>query len=348
MKQGLSILIFLTFCSAASGQKLNFDAVDRYFSITDSLRQDIPLSVETWNELLAYPGIKLYLENQNLEKSSLDAYRKNLEFVYMPKYDSILQVRVKDREKYFTAYVINQYKTSEQAFKSYLKHVKAHQSAYLDSIYANCYTMLPKKMQQKALQTTLYFTPLWNDAVAEGNDIVFTLYCAYHFDQLKYGALGGHEMHHILRKNKTIADPKDQYLYQALSNLLNEGSADLIDKKLTSNPNCPDDLAFYDYLVEVGKSIMPNLDSAIINHANKIKQLEKDDIPAIVGMSGHLPGCYMASIIEKNGLRNEVVKNVDDPIRFMMTYQKAALKDAEKPFVFSKTTMDYLKRIKPR
>lgn len=202
MKRNLIVLFFLMFSGPIFSQNLNFEAIERYFSVTYSLRQNIPLSQKTWNELLAYPGIKRYLDNQNFDPSVLEAYRKNMEYVYMPKYDSILQIRVKNREKYFTAYIINNYKNAEQDFKNYLKQIKDHPEAYLDSLYRNCHTMLPQKMQQKAQNTTIYFTPLWNDAVAEGDDIVLTLYCAYYFDKLKYGALAGHEIHHVLRKNK--------------------------------------------------------------------------------------------------------------------------------------------------
>ena len=36
-------------------------------------------------------------------------------------------------------------------------------------------------MWKQAKETTIYFIPLMNDAVAEEKDVVFTLYCAFLF-----------------------------------------------------------------------------------------------------------------------------------------------------------------------
>lgn len=346
MKQKTVLSFFLLISVTSFGQKLNFDALEKYFSITDSLRQNIPLSQHSWKDLLSQKGMQLYIKNNALDESTLERYRKNLEYAYMPKYDSLRNERLKNREQYFILWVINNYKIQELELKNYYKKIQANKEAYLDSLYSNCNQMLPRKMWAKASNTTIYFIPLMNDAVAEGTDVVFSLYCAYHFDKLKYGALGGHELHHIIRKNKTTKSIKDKYLYEALTLLLNEGSPDLIDKKYTALEQCPEDLKYYELLMDAGKNMLPTLDSSIIAHINNLKQISKKDLQEIVPMSGHIPGCYMAHIIERNGLKNELIKNVDDPIKFVNLYNKAASLDKEKPYRFSLTTINYLKKIK--
>ena len=348
MKQQLLIIFLLIFSLSVNGQKLNFDALEKYFSITDSLKQNIPLSQQSWKNLMSSPGIQLYIKNNSLDESTLEIYRKNLEYAYMPKYDSLLKARLMNREKYFILWIFNNYKTQEFELKNYYHKIKANQSGYRDSLYMNCNSMLPKKMWQKATNSTIYFIPLMNDAVAEEADVVFTLYCVYHYDKLKFGALGGHEIHHVLRKNKSIANTKDKFLYEALTLMLNEGSADLIDKKYTALKDCPEDLAYYDFLMDGGKSILPILDTSIINHSKNVKQITKSDVQNIAPMSGHIPGCYMAYIIDRNGLKNELINSIDDPVKFIMLYNKAARLDKDKPYIFSSTSMDYIKNIKQK
>lgn len=341
------LIVFIGLVSLTTrGQKLNFDAVEYYFKITDSLRQNHPLSQQTWKKFLGHPGLSLYLKNQNFDSLYLEAYRKNLEYVYMPKHDSILNLRLKNNQKYFLAYLINNYKVKEQALKSYYQKIRENPSIYLDSVYTNCYTMLPEKMRKKAVQTTFYFIPFQNDAVAEDNDVVFTLYCAYHFDKLKFGALGGHELHHLLRKNKTIKSQKDKYLYEALTLLLHEGSADLIDKSYTTHPDCPVDLKYFEFFMDNCSNYLAQLDSAIQQHAANRAMITSKNIPALVTMSGHIPGCYMAYLIEKHGFKNELIRNVNDPITFILLYNKAAKSDKEKPYCFSEITIRYLTKIR--
>ena len=107
MKQ-IHLIIFLLFFSlSVNGQQLNFEALDKYFSITDSLKQNIPLSQESWKNLLSSAGIQLYIKNNSLDESTLEIYRKNLEYAYMPKYDSLLKARLMNREKIsYSGYLI--------------------------------------------------------------------------------------------------------------------------------------------------------------------------------------------------------------------------------------------------
>lgn len=349
MKKTLHITFYLFLSISSFGQKLNFEAIDRYFSITDSLRQNIPLSDKSWNELLSYKGVELYIKNNALDPQTLKAYKRDLEIAYLPKKDSVLNERLKQIEKYFFVWVFNNYKTQEKELKNYYQKIKANPQMYLDSLYANGYSMLPKKMQKKADNTTIYFIPIMNDAVAEEHDVIFTLYGAYHYDRLKYGALGGHELHHVLRKNKSLDNSeKDKYLYEALTLLLNEGSADLIDKKYTALKECPQDLAYFDYLMEVSPNALAALDTTIMAHIDDVTKISEQDLPNIVPMSGHIPGCYMATIIDRNRFRKELIANIDDPIKFVLLYNKAAKIDKEKPFVFSDKTISYLKKLKQK
>jgi hypothetical protein len=123
---------------------------------------------------------------------------------------------------------------------------------------------------------------------------------------------------------------------------------DLIDKKYTALEECPIDLRFYEYFMDSGAFALPLLDTAIIAHIDKTKQITEDDLPNIVPMSGHIPGCYMAMVIERNGFKKELISALDNPVHFMLLYNKAAKMDKEKPYCFSDKVITYVKKVEQK
>ena len=344
MKKAILLLFWFISWESVQAQELNFEAVDVYFQLVEGLKKDLPLATDSWNEFISLTGIQLYVRNNGLDEKTLNAYKRNLEITYMPKNDSILKARLLNPEKYFVLWVFNNYKTQEKELKTYYEKIKKNKSTYLDSAYANSYRVLPTKMHTRAEEATIYFIPLMNDAVAEDKDIVLTLYCAYHYDKLKFGALAGHEMHHLLRTDKSKDYKNDAALYQAMRLLLNEGSADLIDKAYTASEACPDDLKYYEYFMQAAPEALAMLDTAIQEHVTGKKKITEEDIANIVPMSGHVPGCYMGQVIRRNGLETQLIAAINDPLKFMLLYNEAAARDAQKPYVFSELSMNYLRK----
>lgn len=348
MKNKIVGLILLGFSHLLQAQNIDMSAVEQYFKMTDSLKKNIPLSKDSWQSFLSRKGLELYVKNQGFDKAYMESYRKSMEIVYMPKNDSLLKIQLKDLETYFLTHIINQYKVHEESFKTYSKNIIDDNSQYLKHLYETCYAMLPKRMHKKAEKTTLYFIPILSDALAEGDDVVITLYCAYFMDKLKKGAALGHEIHHVVRKNKTITSEVDSALYAVLTLILHEASADLIDKQLTEKPECPDELKYSEYILSLSEGMVGKLDTAILNHINKSSVITKKKIRTIAPMSGHVPGYFMARVIDRNGFRKDLIKAMDDPIQFVLLYNKAAKLDKEKPYVLSEISINYLKKLKQK
>jgi len=270
-----------------------------------------------------------------------------MEVVYMPQHDSLLRERLKDPQQNYNTYLIHYYKANEPQLREFLQNILADEEAYLASLYKVTYTMLPKRMHLTKPEATLYFNALGNDAVANRGNLVLTLSGTYIYDKSKYGILGGHELHHLVRAEKkyTIAE-KDKSLFLMLGLLLNEGAPDLIDKRFTMSEDMPEDMRWGAYLLQLGEKQMPKLDEALLEMAAGTKTYTSQEIKQqVVGMSGHIPGFYMADIIERNGLKKKLIANIDDPFQFVYLYNKAAKKDKAKPFVFSKEAMAYLKQV---
>ncbi|ARS37668.1 DUF5700 domain-containing putative Zn-dependent protease [Pontibacter actiniarum] len=346
MKKLFTLIALLAACQCLKAQTIDETAAVRYFQLADSLRQGYSLKPETWRKFLKLEGNRLYIENQNFSDTYLEKYRKEMEIVYMPQNDTILQRKLKDPSRYYLTYVINEYRAHEPELLAYLGKLSSSKEAYIASMYENAYLMLPKKLQQKSPETQLHFIAIENDAIAQRGNIVFTLWAAYSFDRVNQGALAGHELHHVLRKPKQyeVAE-KDKGLLLLLNRILNEGGPDLIDKKFTMASGFPENMRFGEYFLVTGEKALPMIDAAITEMATGKKAYTTKDMGKLIGSSGHIPGFYMSEVIERNGLTRKLVKNIQDPFQFVYLYNKAAKKDKAKPFTFSDEAIAYLKQV---
>jgi hypothetical protein len=347
MKTFFTLLFFLACSRFIQAQTINTFAATRYFELTDSLRLGRAISDDLWESFLRLEGNSQYIQNQAYSEKYLNRFRKDLEVVYMPQHDSLLQERLKDPRQHYNTYLIHFYKAHEPELREYLQQILDDRESYLASLYAETYSMLPKRMHRTKPEATLYFNALGNDAVANQGNVVLTLWGSYVYDREKYGILGGHELHHLVRKQKQyVVAEKDESLLLMLQLLLNEGPPDLIDKRYTMAESVPEDMRYGSYLLQLGEQQLPKVDEAIRNMASGIKTYNSKEIrQQVIGMSGHIPGFYMADIIERNGLKKQLIANIDDPFQFIYIYNKAAKKDKAKPVLFSKETIAYLKKV---
>lgn len=347
MKSRFTLLVLLLCSHFIQAQTIDATAATRYFELTDSLRQDKPVSDELWKSFLGLEGNSQYIRNQGYSEKYLNRLRKELELVYMPQHDSLLQERLKNPQQYYNTYLIHFYKANEPQLREYLQKILSDNNAYLAALYAETYTLLPKHMHRTKPEATLYFNALGNDAVANQGNVVLTLWGTYVYDREKYGVLGGHELHHLIRKQKQfIVAEKDENLLLMLEMLLNEGPADLIDKRYTMAERVPEDMKFGGYLLQLGEKQLPKVDEVMRALAAGSQTYSSKEIKQqVIGMSGHIPGFYMADVIERNGLKKKLIANIDNPFRFIYLYNKAAKKDKAKPFVFSDEAIAYLKQV---
>ena len=323
----------------------------------EPLKQGGSLSKETWKEFLNIEANKIYIENQDFDSTYLESLRKNIEYVYMPKYDSLLQARVKNIERdpalHWLTYKVYVYKKYEDVLKKYEQEL--HSPEYLAAMYANAWHWLPQKLQKKDSTVTIYFLGIENDAIAGGGTVIATLWSAYNQDKLKLGILSGHEMHHVLRQGvefKNVTD-NDKGIVYFLNSVLNEGTADMIDKSVTlgHDKELPMEFQFSDFLLHQADSIVKQVDITVAemakSHGSTFKT-EKDYRNLIRWTSGHCPGYYMADVIVRNGYRKQLLANIQNPFYFSYLYNKAAKRDSRKPPMFSKSSIAYIKGMERR
>ena len=260
---------------------------------------------------------------------------------------------MQDKDNNWMAYKINQYKVNEKELIAYASHL--NEPAYLDSMYKNTWEWLPAHLRKKSPGTEFYFIPIDNDALVQNGTIVFTLWSAYNQDKLKYGILGGHELHHVLRKpvdfNKIT--PSEEGIFYVLNGILNEGTADMVDKNYSFDPS--KDIVYeyhFDELLLVrADRILKQIDTCMQlmkQSDGKVFRTVKEFRKLIDYGSGHKPGYYMASVIVRNGYRKELIDNIQNPFKFIYLYNKAALKDGRFPPVFSAIAIAYCRQLEKK
>ncbi|GAB3747012.1 DUF5700 domain-containing putative Zn-dependent protease [Spirosoma pomorum] len=334
-------------------QSLIDSTCTRYFQITDKLRQGDTLDRATWNTFMQDKAIQIYLKDQGVDPAYNERYRRTMQIVYMPQNEAILQSRLKDSTQYWLTYILYQYKKNEPGMRAYLRQLSDNPAVYFAACYRYTYPVLPPSAQREVPQQLFSIIPIHYDAHAENNWIICALLCAYLNDKNHYGVLGGHELHHILRPrldyNKISTN--DEQVVALLEITLNEGSADLIDKKYMTQKDTVllPFQRYFETFYEEGKAILPQIDSLLQLTASRGSTFTvRQFLKGTVFTGGHVPGTYMAHYIEKNGLKAELVKRINDPFYFFLLYQKAAERDASKPFLFSARSIAYISQLRKK
>lgn len=131
---------------------------------------------------------------------------------------------------------------------------------------------------------------------------------------------------------------------------LNEGSADLIDKKYMTKKDTillPFQ-RYFNTFFEEGKHLLPQIDSLLQLSAKGSTFTVRQFLNGTVFTEGHVPGTYMAHYIEKNQLKSQLVAHINDPFYFYLLYNEAAKKDPSKPYVFSKASVAYITKLRKK
>lgn len=328
--------ILLTFFTVLTSYPLYAQTIDdsscwEYFMITEDLKRDQPLDKAKWNNFLKNEAIQVYLKDQGVDSTYMENYRKTMEIVYMPKNSAVLQEKLKDQNKNWWTYIVNEYRLNEDNMKKYLSQLKIDQEKYFDTCYQYSYRMLPKKNHKKAPEYRVTIIPIHNDAHVENGWMIFTLMAAYFSDHNKNGTLGGHEFHHVLRPRLVFdTEEEDKVIVSLLQRILNEGSADLIDKRYEGE----DALKLLEFqrgypesFIAEGPKTLKNIDSLLSLKSLDRSRLKISQLIDTWNTSGHIPGYYMANIIETEGYKKQLIEHIEDPFRFIYLYNDAAKKN---------------------
>jgi hypothetical protein len=326
-------------------QTINIEAATAYWKLTDALRRDEPLTHKAWQEFLAIPANKVYCSAVwGSDTASLGRYRRAIEVVYMPRYDSLRQAKLKAKVWYYL--LVDDYKQHESEDKRYVAAMQKDPD-YLEKMYTYAYEALPARNHTKVANLKLFYVAIGNDGTSQTEGLVFSLRSVRDNNAVKPGILEAHEMHHQLRTTShhyDKTDPADDNLLVAFYNALNEGTADLTDK-VPRLVNPADSAEIRSWLLKPAPSVIQKIDSTIrVQAAGGAATPKKFYSRLTNGTNGHLPGFYMARTIVQAGYRQQLLDHADDPLAFALLYQKAAKRSKSAPR-FSAVSERYLQQL---
>jgi hypothetical protein len=236
-----SLLLWLLVAYPGLAQTIDVTAVTAYWQLTDALRRDEPLTDQAWQAYLALPANRLYAP-QVYDEAGLRSYRQALEITYRPRYDSLRQVRLREGKWFYR--LLNDYREKEPQYRAFLAET-VQNPAFLNQMYAYAYEYLPARSHTRPAKLRLYYTALGDDATSQGGTaIVFSVWDAFHYQQVKPGILEAHELHHALmnyaltpaEKFSQAPQPGDEGVLWELRMSLIEGLADLTCKLRGGQP----------------------------------------------------------------------------------------------------------------
>ena len=333
----------LLLAGAGWAQTINVEAVTRYWQITDALRQNKPLSDQAWQEFLEIPGNKVYVRGI-YSAADLVRYRKAIEVVYMPRYDSLRRAKLAAKSWFHT--MVNDYKEREPEYRRYVAGLNQNAAA-LDLMYQYAYPQLPPARRTRVAKLNIYYEALGNDATSQEEGMFYSLRAVLDANEVKRGLMEGHEMYHQLQPGRDFGPiaPDDLGLLEIMASMQHEGIADQIDKPLTmAMPGDPRGIR--DWAITPAPGFIQRMDSTLQSRARGgaaasgrwYRRLSN-------GSNGHLPGFFMSSAIVRNGLGRHMIAQSDNPFAFVFLYQKAAKKDKTPLPRFSDAAIRYLQEL---
>ena len=351
----LILSVQISFAQLNNSSEIDISAAVKYFKIADILQTNSEPGSDSWEELFKTPVYQMMIPAGAIDTNELKA---EMRLVYMPSSNKHLQSKETP-----TLHYHKKYKDNENKLKDYLAFLETHN--IIDSIKNLLYPFLPKRLQAIEYFPKLFYMNYGsNDATGAGGIVINDLLQAYKADNFKCGIITAHEAFHAIvsvsfqNKMKPGIDYNnaDFNLLYFLENISEEGIADLIDKPLLSEKQSP----FYNDVKELvaddselSKRYITKLDSlftaanisdSALKHFSNFSLIAN----AFGKNGGHIPGRYMGLVIQKSGLLPLHIKDVEDPISFILTYNDAAKKSLKKNPEFSKESVLFLEKLRSK
>jgi hypothetical protein len=280
----------------SQAQTIDTESATAYWQLTDALRRNEPLTDAAWQHFLELPANKVYVASIfGNDAEDLKRYRKAIEVVYMPRHDSLLQVRLRAKSWYYV--LVNDYKQQEPMYKKLLLETVKN-PAYLEKMYTYAYEYLPARNRTRVANLKLGYVVIGNDATSQQEGIYFSLRAAHDYGAIKPGILEAHEMHHQLRTGKNLGTvaAEDEGLLWALKSAQNEGLADLTDKRVLLEQST-DSTETRDWLLKPGPGVMHKIDSTVQVQAAGGAATPPTFYRRLTnGSNGHIPGFFRPTL----------------------------------------------------
>jgi hypothetical protein len=330
-----------------TNETLDFSAVEAYFRLTDNMRQNITPTGQEWAAFFEAPINKLMVSAGALDTTK---FKNDLSNVYLTTNTSWEHIDDKGLQHHY------KYRRYENELRQHIDFLKS--SNVFDSILKYVSPYLPLRLRHKENIPRQYYIFYGSEDATGGGDMVINdLLLSYKIDTYYLGLLSAHETFHsivskafgdLILTSSSGNDPTIGLLY-FLSNISQEGVADLIDKSLLMKPQSPlkteTDQLFEDERALATKYIN-GLDSLLKNSKGNFNVAFPTLFENFSKHGGHIPGRLMGMTINNCDLLPELLSRIEDPVAFIELYNKAVEECKLSLPLFSEESLAYLNKLR--
>jgi hypothetical protein len=313
--------------AASDGSAVDFSGIELFWQIVDLLSQDEEPSPELWRALFATPGYRA-LTRSEFEPSF---FQGSFRLAYMPSLSDSLATALEEGRDGRLLRHYRQVEERRAELEAFAKDLKRSGPMEEPSRLAGEWLPHPSPEEPAPLALVVF------DLDARGYDpIVIDVMAAKELDLLSFLA---HESHHWYRNDRAMVDwdgvaPHDEELLWTLYQIQGEGIADQIDKRSWIDGGAPVPAAREAYATDYIETLaatpatIRELDSLLAALGAASEEDHRAGIgtrfAALVPMSGHPTGYYMARMILEVLGRERLVIDVANPVAFFQAYDEAA------------------------
>ena len=325
---------------------IDFSGVEKFLELTALLEKDQEPTQEQWDDMFDTPGYKILI----LREFNKNFLMERIKLAFMPSKKEALKAKLKE-EKGFWAQFLPHFVRAKSQRKLVEEQVARFKSVdFIKAAVDEAREFLPDVSLDENLP--LSFVIFGPDSRGYAPVVVDVLY-AYDQEDL-FIPFMAHEFHHYYR-NQFFSYAQDQSFLWVIDQIQGEGIADQInigkwfhDKNLY--PKFAEKkkgyLEWYARSQEIIRE-MGHLFESAYDHPEK-KMEYGQQLQAIVPLSGHPTGFYMANLIIKQLGKETLVKYIGNPFAFFRLYKQAADKKGGETPTFSEKAMRFIRSLEER
>lgn len=325
---------------------IDFSGVEKFLKLTALLEKDQEPTEEQWDDLFATPGYKILL----LREFRRDFFIERFKLAFMPSKKEALESKMK-QEKGFWAQFLRHYVRAKKQ-RSLIEEQVARLKAldFMKEALEETREFLPDLPIEE--YPPLSFVVFGPDARGYMPVVVDVLYA---YDQKDFFiSFIAHEFHHYYR-NLHFPYAQDQSFIWVIDQVQGEGIADQInigkwfhDKNLYLQ-YAEKKKGYLDWYAKSPQIIreMGSLFEAAYDHPEK-KMEYGQQLKALVPLSGHPTGFYMANLIIEQLGKEILIKDIANPFAFFRLYKQAADKKAGDVATFSEKAIRFIRSLEER
>ena len=349
----LSVFVFSHFSAAhqeldekALSTNIDFSGVEKFLELTAMLEKDQEPTQEHWDDLFATPGYKVLI----LREFNKNFFIERIKLAFMPSKKEAMEAKINEEKGFWAQFLPHFIRAKNQRRLIEQQVAELKSLDFLKAAVDEARQFLPDiPIKEYPPLSFVIFGP---DARGYMPVVVDVLYAYDRKDFLI--PFIAHEFHHYYR-NQYFPYAQEQNFIWVIDQIQGEGIADQIDRgKWFHDKNLYPDYAeknkrYLDWYARSPEIIreMDRLFAAAYDFPEKKIQYGRQ-LQALIPMSGHPTGFYMANLIIEQLGKKTLVKDIDNPFAFFRLYKRAADKKGGGTPTFSEKAIRFIRTLEER